>query len=75
MASHKYTVGQNVRFRPVRTSALAGLHDCKIMRLLPVEDGSCLYRIKCVDENVERVVKETDLATQRQSNSGIQNVW
>jgi hypothetical protein len=31
------------------------------MRQLPIEDGSHLYRIKCVGENVERVAKEADL--------------
>ena len=62
MANHKYTVGQSVRLKPVRMSVLTGSPACKIMRLLPLEDGSYLYRIKCVDENVERVVKEGHLA-------------
>ena len=62
MASHKYRVGQNVTFRPTRMSALIGRQDCKIIRLLPIEDGNCLYRIKCVDESVERVVQEGHLA-------------
>jgi hypothetical protein len=31
------------------------------MRQLPIEDGSHLYRVKCVGENVERVAKEGDL--------------
>jgi hypothetical protein len=62
VASHKYSVGQNVSFRPTRMSTLSGRQDCKIIRLLPVEDGNCLYRIKCVDESVERVVQEGLLA-------------
>ena len=62
MASHKYRVGQNVAFRPTRMSALIGRQDCKIIRLLPIEDGNCLYRIKCIDESVERVVQEGHLA-------------
>jgi hypothetical protein len=62
MASHKYEVGQNVRFNPSRTSSLVGYQEGKIVRLLPIEEGSYLYRIKCVAENVERVVKEGDLA-------------
>jgi hypothetical protein len=61
VANHKYKVGQSVRFRPTRMSTLSGVHDCKIMRLLPVEDGVHLYRIKCVAENVERVAKEGEL--------------
>ena len=62
MVSHKYKVGQNVSYRPTRMSALVGRQDCKIVRLLPIEDGKCLYRIKCVDEAVERVVQEGHLA-------------
>ena len=62
MASHKYEVGQNVSFRPNRTSSLVGAQEGKIVRLLPIEEGSYLYRIKCVAENVERVAKEGDLA-------------
>jgi len=61
MASHKYKVGQNVRYRPTR-SALVGAQECKIIRQLPVEDGIHLYRVKCFTENVERVVKEGELA-------------
>jgi hypothetical protein len=41
---------------------LIGRQDCKIIRLLPIEDGNCLYRIKCIDESVERVVQEGHLA-------------
>ena len=47
---------------PSSMSALVGRQDCKIVRLLPIEDGKCLYRIKCVDEDVERVVQEGHLA-------------
>ena len=31
------------------------------MRQLPIEEGSYLYRIKCVAEKGERVAKEGDL--------------
>ena len=61
MASHKYKVGEDVRMTPTRLSYLLRLQECKIMRQLPIEDGSRLYRVKCVGENVERVVKEGDL--------------
>ena len=62
MASHKYKVGQDVRLRANRMSSLVGSPVCKIMRQLPIEDGSYLYRIKCVTEQGERVAKEGDLA-------------
>lgn len=59
MANHKFKVGQNVRLRPNRMRA--GFQECKIMRLLPMEEGNYLYRIKCGAESVERVAKEGDL--------------
>jgi hypothetical protein len=62
MAKHKYKVGQNVRFRPRHMSALVGPQDCKIIRQLPLENGTHLYRIKCVVENVERIAQESELA-------------
>ena len=61
MASHKYKVGQDVRMTPTRLSSLLRSQKCTIMRQLPIEDGSHLYRVKCVGENVERVAKEGDL--------------
>ena len=61
MANHKYKIGQNVRMAPTRLSSLLRSQNCTIMRQLPIEDGSRLYRVKCVGENVERVVKEGDL--------------
>lgn len=61
MVTHKYKVGQNVRFRPMRTSAMVGAQECKIVRLLPIENGIRQYRIKCVAENVERVANEGEL--------------
>jgi hypothetical protein len=61
VTSHKYKVGQNVRLTPSRRSSLIRSQECKIVRQLPIEDGSHLYRIKCVGENVERVAKEGDI--------------
>jgi hypothetical protein len=43
-------------------SALVGPQDCKILQLLPAEDSTYLYRIKCALESVERVAKEGELA-------------
>jgi hypothetical protein len=63
MANHKYRVGQNVRMTPTRLSSLLRLQECKIIRQLPIEDGSHLYRVKCVGENVERIAKEGDLTS------------
>jgi hypothetical protein len=62
MVSHKYEVGQNVGFRPNRMSSLVGPQEGKIVRLLPIEAGSYLHRIKCTMEKGERIAKEGDLA-------------
>ena len=62
MPNHKYEVGQDVRLRPNRMSSLVGSQEGRIVRLLPIEEGSYLYRIKCVAESGERVAKEGDLA-------------
>ena len=64
MSSHKFKIGQMVRFRPGR---MVGYSECKILRLLPIEEGNHLYRIKCATENVERVAKESELASSDQS--------
>ena len=61
MVSHKYKIGQDVRMTPTGLSSWLRLQECKIMRQLPIENGSHLYRVKCVGENVERVAKEGDL--------------
>jgi hypothetical protein len=60
MASHKYEVGQNVRFKPNRTSSLVGSQEGKIVRLLPIEEGSYLYRIKCVAEEGDLALRSLD---------------
>jgi hypothetical protein len=62
MSGHKFTVGQTANFRPGRTSYWAPESECKIIRQLPIEGGSHLYRIKCRTENFERVAKESELS-------------
>jgi hypothetical protein len=34
---------------------------CKVIRLLPADSDEPLYRIKCTNENFERVVRESEL--------------
>jgi hypothetical protein len=62
MATHKFVVGQTVRFSPDRDQEHAiksGLF--KIVRLLP-ETGSVLqYRVKSEADGHERVVREDQL--------------
>jgi hypothetical protein len=49
MRSASPKLGQ-VLFRPNHVSALVGTLDCKIMRLLPPEEGHYPYRIKYCGE-------------------------
>jgi len=59
MSGHKFKIGHTVTFREPRRHS----RECKIIRLLPLEGGSYLYRIKCFAENLERVAKESELAS------------
>jgi hypothetical protein len=62
MSSHRYKVGQTVDYKPGRMGFPAANRECTIVRLLPVEGGNHLYRIKCASEAFERVVREVQLA-------------
>lgn len=62
MTAHKFRIGQLVDYSPGRMGFPASVRSCKIVRLLPVEDGQPQYRIKCPAENVERVAKESTLS-------------
>jgi hypothetical protein len=57
--SHKFKVGQSVRYR---VSARFGSHGSfKIVRLLPLEGDQKQYRIKSAGEVHERIAKEAEL--------------
>jgi hypothetical protein len=56
--AHKFKVGQTLQFTQRRMGSSDGSLICKIVQLLPLEDGEPQYRIKCTSEAVERVVKE-----------------
>ena len=63
MAQHKYKVGEFVDYSPRRlSSGSLSASRYKILRLLPAEGSDLLYRIKSVDETVERVAKEYELS-------------
>jgi hypothetical protein len=59
--SHKFKVGETVDFKPGRMGFPAASRECTIVRLLPIEGGRQLYRIKCAAEAFERVVPEAQL--------------
>jgi hypothetical protein len=64
MAEHKFKIGQFVNFSPGRMGFPASAQPCKIIKLLPAEDGQLQYRIKCPSETFERVAKESALSSQ-----------
>lgn len=56
--SHKFKVGQTLLFSQRGTGPAEGSLICRIVQLLPLENGEPQYRIKCTSETAERVVKE-----------------
>ena len=56
--THKFKIGQTLQFTQRRMGAPDGSLMCKVVQLLPLEDGEPQYRIKCTSESTERVVKE-----------------
>jgi len=62
MARHKFKVGQLVDFVSPRSGAPAARRQYEIVRLLPIENGDVLYRIKSKGEPFERVAKESELS-------------
>jgi hypothetical protein len=60
MQMHRFGIGDRVNFvGRVRIGAATGEYE--VVRLLPVESGQVLYRIKSVLERHERVVGEEHL--------------
>ncbi len=60
MSEHRFKIGQALDFMPHRSGARPG--KCKVIRLLPADSDDPPYRIKCTNENFERVVRESELA-------------
>ena len=62
MPFHKYKIGQVVDFNPSpRIGVPASSREYKILRLLPIEKGEKLYRIKTISEPYERIARESEL--------------
>lgn len=61
LKSHKFTVGQTVRYiaGPLNRATADG--SFKIMKLLPPDGDEHQYRIKNTEEAFERVAKESQL--------------
>ncbi len=63
MTDHKFKIGQTLNYTPHRINYSAGPGRCKIVRLLSTDDNDPKYRIKCTNENFDRVVVESELAS------------
>lgn len=61
MPSHKFAVGQSVRFAPDRQQQALRADRFKVLRLLPEADHQFQYRVKCERDGHERVVREDQL--------------
>ena len=61
LKTHKYSIGQNVRYTAGPFSRLGASGPFKIVKLLPPEGDEHQYRIKSAAEAFERVAKESQL--------------
>jgi hypothetical protein len=61
LKSHRYTLGQTVRYIAGPFSRVNGNGTFKIVKLLPPEGDEHQYRIKSAGEAFERVAKESQL--------------
>lgn len=65
LRSHKYAVGQNVRYIAGPFGRFGASGAFKVMKLLPSEGDEHQYRIKSANEAFERVAKESQLDRDR----------
>ncbi len=65
MDSHRYRIGQTVRFvKASRSAGLGGTPDgsFRVVSLLPEYQGNNQYRVKSTNDGHERVVVEGEIA-------------
>ena len=62
MTRHKFKVGHLMDFAPPRPGVPTAGRQYEIVRLLPIESGELLYRVKSKGEAFERVAKESELS-------------
>ena len=62
MSTHKFAVGQTVRFTPDLGQDSTGPRSFKVVRLLPEEASILQYRVKSQSDGHERIVREDQLA-------------
>jgi len=65
METHRYRIGQTVRFiKPPRSSGLGGIPagNFRVLGLLPNYQGNNQYRLQSVGDGHQRVVVESEIA-------------
>ena len=62
MSTHKFEVGDKVRFAPAFHQKAKRATDFEIVRRLPDLEGEFFYRIKSLEEPHERVAGESQLS-------------
>src|SRR4249919_991300 len=65
LKTHKYSIGQNVRYTSGPFGRFGASGSFKIVKLLPPEGDEHQYRIKSTGEAFERVAKESQLDRER----------
>lgn len=65
LKSHKYAVGQTVKFIAGPITRVNGAGTFKVVKLLPPDGDEHQYRIKSTGEAFERVAKESQLDRDR----------
>ncbi len=61
MSDHKFKSGETLNYMPHRINFSVGPGKCRVVRLLSTEGEDPQYRVKCANENFERVVRESEL--------------
>jgi hypothetical protein len=65
LKSHRYAIGQTVRYIAGPITRVNGNGTFKVVKLLPLEGDEHQYRIKSTGEAFERVAKESQLDRDR----------
>jgi hypothetical protein len=65
LKTHKFSIGQNVRYTAGPFSRSGASGSFKVIKLLPSEGDEQQYRIKSAGEAFERVAKESQLDRDR----------
>ena len=65
LRTHKYSIGQNVRYTAGPFNRIGASGSFKVVKLLPPEGDEHQYRIKNTEEAFERVARESQLDRER----------